>query len=297
MTKEKIKWHPAFAAAIQLEFKEYDEYLEYILEHELTDEPLKIDVVIIKKLKDIEIEKSIGKILRKYNILEYKSPTDYLSIDDYYKVKAYAYLYKALSKGENSIDIDDITITLTSSKKPKKLLDYLKGKGIAIRNISDGLYYIENDDITTQLIVTKELSDEEMEYLKLLQLEHNDKNLLNTWIQEYLKNIKNPLYAIIMDVLAKSNPNELMEVYKKMANIKLSEDNRLFLMDMVKKLEIDKKLREEGKMEGILEGKIKGKIESATNLLKLGVSIDVVIKAIGLPEKDVMEIAKSLEEQ
>jgi hypothetical protein len=41
MTKEKIKWHPAFAAAIQLEFKEYDEYLEYILEHELTDEPLK----------------------------------------------------------------------------------------------------------------------------------------------------------------------------------------------------------------------------------------------------------------
>jgi predicted transposase YdaD len=102
-----------------------------------------------------------------------------------------------------------------------------------------------------------------------------------------------------------------------MANVKLSEDNRLFLMDMVKKLEIDKKLREEGKMEGkiegILEGKIKGKIEgilegkiegkmeskieSATNLLKLGISIDVVIKAIGLPEKDVMEIAKSLEEQ
>ena len=46
-----------------------------------------------------------------------------------------------------------------------------------------------------------------------------------------------------------------------MANVKLSEDNRLFLMDMVKKLEIDKKLREEGKMEGILEGKIEGKIE------------------------------------
>ena len=78
-----------------------------------------------------------------------------------------------------------------------------------------------------------------------------------------------------------------------MANVKLSEDNRLFLMDMVKKLEIDKKLREEGKM----EGKIEGKIEAATNLLKLGVSIDVVIKAIGLPEKDVMEIAKNLKEQ
>jgi predicted transposase/invertase (TIGR01784 family) len=82
-----------------------------------------------------------------------------------------------------------------------------------------------------------------------------------------------------------------------MANVKLSEDNRLFLMDMVKKLEIDKKLREEGIIEGKIKGKIEEKIEAATNLLKLGVSIDVVIKAIGLPEKDVMEIAKNLEEQ
>ena len=30
--------------------------------------------------------------------VEYKSPTDYFSIDDYYKVRAYAYLYKVLAK-------------------------------------------------------------------------------------------------------------------------------------------------------------------------------------------------------
>lgn len=57
MVKEKIKWHPAFAAAIQLEFKEYKKYLEFSVEHQLTDEPLKIDIVIIKKLEDIEIDK------------------------------------------------------------------------------------------------------------------------------------------------------------------------------------------------------------------------------------------------
>ena len=85
MSKENIKWHPAFAAALQLEFKEYKQYLEYSIEHELTHEPLKIDVVMIKKLEDITVEKTFGKILRKYNIFEYKSPRDYISIDDYYK--------------------------------------------------------------------------------------------------------------------------------------------------------------------------------------------------------------------
>ncbi|OBR89908.1 MULTISPECIES: hypothetical protein [Clostridium] len=85
MANEKIKWHPAFAAAIQLELKEYREDLEFVTEYQLTDEPLRIDVLVIKKLKDIRITKSLGKIFRKYNIFEYKSPTDYISIDDYYQ--------------------------------------------------------------------------------------------------------------------------------------------------------------------------------------------------------------------
>ena len=72
MTREKIKWHPAFAAAIQLELDEYKDYLDFSIEHELTDEPLKIDVVVIKKLKDIEISKPIGRILKGYNVFEYK---------------------------------------------------------------------------------------------------------------------------------------------------------------------------------------------------------------------------------
>lgn len=209
--KERIKWHPAFAAAIQLEFKEYQQFLDYSIEHELTHEPLKIDVVIIKKLENIAIDKSIGHILRKYNIFEYKSPRDYISIDDYYKVKAYAYLYKVISEKTNSIDIEEITITLTSTKHPKKLLDYLRTKGISVDRKDSGIYYIGNTDICTQLIVTKELPDKGAEYLKLLQIEHKDKELLSRWVYEYLNNIKNPLYGILMDVLTESNPNEVLE--------------------------------------------------------------------------------------
>ena len=139
-----------------MEFKEYKEHLDFSIEHQLTDEPLKIDIVVIKKLHNIEINKTIGKILNKYNVFEYKSPTDYISIDDYYKIKAYAYLYKALSKKTNRIDIKEITITLTSNRYPKKLIEHLKIKQEAsITNPYSGIYYIENTDIKTQILITK----------------------------------------------------------------------------------------------------------------------------------------------
>ncbi|MCC9294253.1 hypothetical protein ACFHWD_19155 [Clostridium sp. MT-14] len=44
LADEKVKWHPAFAAAVQLELKEYRKYLEFITEYQLTDEPLRIDI-------------------------------------------------------------------------------------------------------------------------------------------------------------------------------------------------------------------------------------------------------------
>lgn len=48
---------------------------------------MQIDVVIIKKCNEDAIHKNIGRIFRKYNIVEYKSPTDYLSIDDIQSIK------------------------------------------------------------------------------------------------------------------------------------------------------------------------------------------------------------------
>jgi hypothetical protein len=44
-------WHPAFVDAIQLELEQYLGILEFIPEYQLTTEPLRIDVVIIKKLR------------------------------------------------------------------------------------------------------------------------------------------------------------------------------------------------------------------------------------------------------
>ena len=75
----KLKWHPAFLEAIQQELFDYRDSLVFKYEYQLVSEPLRIDLLIIKKPKEIYIDKNIARIFRTDNLLEYKSPDDYLS--------------------------------------------------------------------------------------------------------------------------------------------------------------------------------------------------------------------------
>lgn len=86
--------------------------LKYHSEKVLNTAPLRIDFLILvldgeKKLKNV-----IGEIFQRYNIVEYKSPGDSMSIDDFYKVIAYAALYKGKSGTVNGYRARDITITM-----------------------------------------------------------------------------------------------------------------------------------------------------------------------------------------
>ena len=198
-------------------------------------------------------------------------------------MKAYAYLYKALSGETDRININEMTITLTSSRYPGKLLDYLKNEIKAdIEKAGSGIYYIKDTDIDTQILVSKQLDDGEAGYLKLLQNQQQDRNLMKNWLTQYISNIKDPLYAVIMDVLAKVNPDEILEVYKDMGMPKISESNMEFLMDMIKKFELDKKLEQKGKEEG--------REEDAINFLKLGIDEEMIAKGRGLSIERILEL-------
>ena len=81
-----VQWHPAFYANIQIEFAGEMRKMYFENEHQLGTKPKEIDVCIIKKNSSEAIEKNIGRIFRKYNIVEYNSPTDYFGIDDFYGI-------------------------------------------------------------------------------------------------------------------------------------------------------------------------------------------------------------------
>ena len=87
-------WHPAFYAGIQIELEDDADNLVFENEHQLGKKPMEIDVLIIKKETDRPVKKNIGRIFKKYNIIEYKSPDDSLSVDDFYKVYGYTCFYK-----------------------------------------------------------------------------------------------------------------------------------------------------------------------------------------------------------
>ena len=59
--KGKLPWHSAFFAGIQIEFEKEAEKLTFENEHQLGTDPMRIDVLIIKKHTEERIQKNKGK--------------------------------------------------------------------------------------------------------------------------------------------------------------------------------------------------------------------------------------------
>ena len=171
-SSERIAWHPAFYGGIELDFKADEKLLTFESEFNLSKEPLRIDVLIIKKKSDEEPKNQIGKIFRKYNIVEYKSPRDNLSIDDYFKAVGYAFIYKGLGKSVDQIPFNELTVTLLRYSYPRDLIKMLRAQGARVEEAYPGIYYVSGlVEIPTQIVVTKRFEADEHVALKLLSPE------------------------------------------------------------------------------------------------------------------------------
>ena len=207
---EKIQWHPAFYDAIKAELDEYSSCLSFIPERQLTAEPLRMDLLVIKKLSDIQIDKNIGRIFQRNNILEYKAPGDSLTVDGYNKVFGYAYLYAYLEK----LDIHEITVTFVVSARPDNVLSYLGARaGISIEPLAGGIYYIHNEIMPVQIIITKFLPPDENIWLVSLTDNIKGEQLEKVIVEK--ENLSIEIGALIY-AIALANPEVLKEESDKM---------------------------------------------------------------------------------
>ncbi|MCL1919374.1 MAG: hypothetical protein FWG14_13955, partial [Peptococcaceae bacterium] len=175
--QEKIYWHEAFYEALQLELYEYKDILKFENEHQLSKEALKMDVLIIKKEKEVRIDKNFGHIFRTHNIFEYKSETDTLTVADYHKVLGYALLYAAFEQ----VSIEDITISFALTRHPRDLLKYLETvRKLTVEDMGNGLSYITGDIIPIQLLERSRLSQEDNVFLRNLSSHLSTRDILNT---------------------------------------------------------------------------------------------------------------------
>jgi len=196
---------------MKLELEEYEDVLQFISEYQLSSEPLRMDLLIIKKDKGVSINKNIAEIFLKDNIVEYKSPSDYVSIKDFYKVCAYAYLYAAQ---ERDAAITDMTITVVVSRYPRKLLSYLQNVlRYKVEERQNGVYTVSGAIVPMQIVNSRKLSEKDNIWLKSL---NNGIGSVDVWnIEEAaMRTKKKALVEAYIDVVLRANPNILTEAYK-----------------------------------------------------------------------------------
>lgn len=212
-SKTMLQWHPAFYAGIQIEFEAERDKLIFENEHQLGTKPKQIDVLIIKNNSKEPIRKNIGRIFRKHNIIEYKSPTDYLSIDDFYLVYGYACLYKADTSKVDTIPANEITLSFVCHTFPQKLMKHLKNvRKYTIEKQEDGVYYVKGDFFPIQIIHTKKLPKETNLWLRNLTDTLEDKNDILTLMTEYATKTENKLYSSVMEIIVQANEKKFEEV-------------------------------------------------------------------------------------
>lgn len=211
--KDNLYWHGAFANGIQYELTEYTNKLKIETEHSLSKEALRIDMLVIKKDKDLSIEKNIGKIFKERNIVEYKSPSDRLSSHDYNKVKGYAYLYSAFEK----VPTNQITLTYIIPEITPSLMIFLSEENsFKVTTVDDGISYIEDNAFTVQIIEQKKLSADKNPFVATLGKEItaiNYNKVINELNRQGVSLKNNPF----IEVITKANLTIVKEVMKMQA--------------------------------------------------------------------------------
>ena len=269
---QKLQWHPAFCSALRLELLEDAENLEFTDEFQLTEKPLQIDCTVVKVKKDCKIKNEIGKIFRKYNIFEYKSPKDELNIDTFYKAVAYACLYKVLPNHVDEIQAEEITITLIRDRKPAKLLQKLSSDGYECRKETAGIYYVSGVMFPVQIIVSSELDTEMHVQLKALTNQLNE-----TVMRQYLLEVsafaerEKNLADIVLQVIVNSNMEKVQKW--KGSEQTMCEALRVLMAD---------ELNEER-----VEGQREGQIRACATLVKDGIiTVEVGAEKAGMSVDD-----------
>jgi hypothetical protein len=280
----KLRWHPAFLQAMQAELFDYREYLEFKPEFPLTAAPLQIDLLIIKKTKDVAIDKNIARIFRSDNVVEYKSPEDYLSVKDFWKVYAYANFYAAITPG---VELSDVTLTFVESRHPRKLLRYLSStRGYTVEETSPGIYLVSGDYLPIQIIETGKLSKGENLWLQSLKegLKGSGLDAINKE-KERVPGINLDAY---MDVVIRASPRVVMEVETMAKRRETLED---VLMEVGLIPEWMERGRVQGIEKGLEQGLEKGKEIIARNMLRMGMSIEEIAQAVELPIEKIQAFA------
>ena len=277
---KRIQWHPGFYAAAEIELRQNRNELEFHREYNLSKKPLQIDLLIIEKLNDVQIQNELGAIFRRYNIMEYKSPEDKLNIDIFFKTIGYGFLYKGLGESVNQIPLEELTVSLFHEATPVKLMRQLSGYGYHIRFFAPGIYYVEGLPIPAQIIVTKKLRPKLHPALKMLTQKLEQSDLLD--FMECANGFTEPGDRQNADAVLQVSVSANREIYNQVRR------NNIVMCDALRELFKDEleEAHEKGKSAGLSEGRTEGenRLKSLYAKLEQDGRREEIFQALSNPE-------------
>ncbi|MDR2096478.1 MAG: hypothetical protein LBP76_13330 [Treponema sp.] len=288
---KRVTWHTAFIDAIRLSLINYQDALDFDIEYQLTREPLRIDLIIIKKKQDVIIDKNIASIFKGKNIVEFKGPDHSLSVEDFHTVMAYAHLY---CTPPGNADMGDLSVSFVCSHEPRDMKAYLRDfYHYRLTEKWPGITLIEGGVMPMQIVERNKLSAREEPWLVNL-----DRNLNAERVKAVLEDVQkigtSVSFGAYLYMVVLANAEMVREVMK-MNDLAVFEE-------VFKGFGIIEKYKDEGIAEGmakgITEGEAKGIVKGIAKGIAKGIT-EGIAKGITEgeakgKEKKALEIAQTM---
>ena len=292
-SQQRKEYHYGFYAFMKSYYGMSKATITYEQEKQLGEEPIRLDFLLLRNNLDETLDDPIGQFLKKDNIMEYKSPDDSLTIDDFYKVQGYGLIYKGYDHKIDELPINDMTVTIVRHRYPRKMIRTLKRDGIQIRKDQPGIYRMSGRlSISTQLIVISQLSSGLYNGLKLLSKDATIEEM-DAYVKEIASSDNDSVkdYASTVIRLCLTINNRLQKELEERDYM----INNVYEEVLIKEGNMMKsKARKEGLKEGKTEGKDEEKGKIATAMLKDHESTAKIIKWTGLTLDQIKHIAKKI---
>jgi len=272
---------------------------ENISEHLLLD---KLELIHESFLGNNQ-EESRTDLLYKIPIKNGSSTYIYLLFEhkSYYDKKIYVQLLEYLSKiynwqienerelnviipfvfyhGEKGWDLGlEFLESFTKNSIPENLLQFIPNFSIQLLELTSKGKAFQTKNLALRL------------YMRLIQTIRNDP-------QEFVKNLKDILNSLLEEKEDVKRIEILKNLYEYIFRARKDAED-FSKQAIIKEIEGDymnmlERIREEGKLKGELVGEQRGELkkalETARNMKNLGLSMEVIIKSVGLSEEELME--------
>lgn len=115
----------------------------------------------------------------------------------------------------NSILLEELTISFVCQSYPRELFRHIiEERKLQIEKMYAGIYYVLDDTLPIQIIITSELSKEESLWLRNLTNQLKSTKDAEELIEDYRKHKKNTLYESVMDIIVRANEEKFEEAKK-----------------------------------------------------------------------------------